>query len=59
MICLVSSLRSPAVTGPKKKSWREEEEDLTKDMEDPTPEPNIQEVQLAKQGNLIPQVIRR
>lgn len=28
----------------------EEEEDLTADMEDPTPEPNIQEVTLSKTG---------
>ena len=35
----------------KGKSYKdEEEEDLTQDMEDPTPETNIQEVPLAKTG---------
>ncbi|XP_060553884.1 SWI/SNF complex subunit SMARCC2-like isoform X2 [Ruditapes philippinarum] len=39
-----------AVTGSglKKNRRDEEEEDLTQDLEDPTPEPNIQEVQLSK-----------
>ena len=32
----------------KKSSARDEEEDLTKDMEDPVPEPNIQEVHFPK-----------
>ncbi len=32
----------------KKAAAAEEEEDLTRDMEDPTPEPNVQEVTLPK-----------
>ncbi|PVD36056.1 hypothetical protein C0Q70_03026 [Pomacea canaliculata] len=44
------SSRTSAISGPRKKGrWEEEEEDLTKDMEDPPSEPSIQEVQLAKQ----------
>lgn len=47
------SSRTSAISGPRKKGrWEEEEEDLTKDMEDPPSEPSIQEVQLAKQGEL-------
>ncbi|XP_071101457.1 SWI/SNF complex subunit SMARCC2-like isoform X3 [Haliotis cracherodii] len=42
--------RTPGLSSTKKRSARdEEEEDLTKDMEEPTPEPNIQEVAIAKQ----------
>ena len=32
----------------KKAAAPEEEEDLTRDMEDPTPEPNVQEVHIPK-----------
>ncbi|XP_046577111.1 SWI/SNF complex subunit SMARCC2-like [Haliotis rubra] len=43
--------RTPGLSSTKKRSARdEEEEDLTKDMEEPTPEPNIQEVAIAKQA---------
>ena len=48
--------RSTRTPGPvKKRSARDEEEaeDLTKDMEDPPPEPNIQEVHIPKNGKLI------
>ncbi|KAL1122966.1 hypothetical protein AAG570_003290 [Ranatra chinensis] len=41
------SSRGPSV-GPKKIKSEEEENDLTRDMEDPTPEPNIQEVSMPK-----------
>lgn len=48
---MCSSSRTPGMNAMKKKGrWEEEEEDLTKDMEDPPSEPSIQEVQLAKQG---------
>ncbi|XP_074652701.1 SWI/SNF complex subunit SMARCC2-like [Tubulanus polymorphus] len=41
--------RSPAVASSKRRRGGEDEaEDLTKDMDDPTPETNIQEVQLPK-----------
>ncbi|XP_052824870.1 SWI/SNF complex subunit SMARCC1 isoform X2 [Octopus bimaculoides] len=44
------SNRGQAVTSGKKKPSREDEtDDLTKDMDDPTPEPNIQEVSISKQ----------
>ncbi|KAK7485068.1 hypothetical protein BaRGS_00023707, partial [Batillaria attramentaria] len=46
------SSRTPALSATKKKGrWEEEEEDLTKDMDDPPSEPGIQEVQLAKQAS--------
>ena len=32
----------------RKSAIKDEEEDLTKDMDDPTPEPNIQEVNIPK-----------
>ncbi|KAK9509493.1 hypothetical protein O3M35_006800 [Rhynocoris fuscipes] len=41
--------RAPAL-GPKKIKSEEEENDLTRDMEEPTPEPNIQEVPIPKPG---------
>lgn len=41
--------RGPAI-GPKKIKSEEEENDLTRDMEEPTPEPNIQEVPIPKPG---------
>ena len=38
----------------KGKSYRDDdEEDLTQDMEDPTPETNIQEVPLTKSGIVV------
>ena len=42
--------RNPALSASKarKSVVKEEEEDLTKDMEDPIPEPNIQEVNIPK-----------
>lgn len=44
--------RSPAGTKTSKKSFKEEDDedsdDLTKDMEDPSPEPNVQEVHLPR-----------
>ena len=44
--------RSPAVANSKKRSAaRDEEEDLTKEMDNPSPEPNIQEVNIIKSGN--------
>ncbi|KAL8618460.1 hypothetical protein ACOMHN_049877 [Nucella lapillus] len=43
------STRTPALSSAKKRRWEEEEEDLTKDMDDPPSEPGIHEVQLAKQ----------
>ena len=44
------SARSPAVSQAKsrKSVVKEEDEDLTKDMDDPTPAPNIQEVNIPK-----------
>ena len=45
-----SSSRTPALSSAAKKRRWEEEEDLTKDMDDPPSEPGIQEVQIAKQG---------
>ncbi|XP_076437113.1 SWI/SNF complex subunit SMARCC2-like isoform X1 [Babylonia areolata] len=45
------STRTPALNSAKKRRWEEEEEDLTKDMDDPPSEPGIQEVQLAKQAS--------
>lgn len=47
IICVVQSTR--ALTGTpggnrRRNAMYEEEDDLTKDMDDPTPEPNIQEV---------------
>ena len=44
------SIRTPAPTpiGKRRLLPQEEEDDLTKDMDDPTPEPNIQEVVLPK-----------
>ncbi|XP_050405747.1 SWI/SNF complex subunit SMARCC2 [Patella vulgata] len=46
------SARTPGgASSTKKRSMREEEEeeDLTKDMDEPSPEPNIQEIHIAKQ----------
>ncbi|KAJ9584608.1 hypothetical protein L9F63_021050 [Diploptera punctata] len=40
--------RSPAASGNKKHKSEEEADDLTKDMEEPQPEPNIQEVTVPK-----------
>lgn len=39
-------------SGKKKPSREDETDDLTKDMDDPTPEPNIQEVSISKQSEL-------
>lgn len=39
--------------GPKKIKSEEEESDLTRDMDDPTPEPNIQEVPIPKPPGII------
>ena len=44
------SSRTPALSSNKKRRWEEEEEDLTKDMEDPPSEQGVQEVLLSKQG---------
>lgn len=46
--------RSPAVSQSKsrKSLIKDEEEDLTKDLDDPTPEPNIQEVNIPKHRKL-------
>ncbi|XP_039281683.1 SWI/SNF complex subunit SMARCC2 isoform X1 [Nilaparvata lugens] len=43
--------RSPAVVNPKKVKSEEEADDLTKDMDEPTPEPNVQEVTVPKPGS--------
>ncbi|KAI1290154.1 SWI/SNF complex subunit SMARCC2 [Halotydeus destructor] len=45
-----SSARSPAGTERKKKSYKDDDdsEDLTRDMEEPSPEPNLQEVHLPR-----------
>lgn len=43
------SNRQAVTTGKKKPSREDENDDLTKDMDDPTPEPNIQEVSISKQ----------
>ena len=55
---LFSSTRTSAVNSSKQRrsavARDEEEEDLTKDMEDPTPEPNIQEVSIPKPSRLSP-----
>ncbi|XP_070174621.1 SWI/SNF complex subunit SMARCC2-like isoform X2 [Littorina saxatilis] len=45
------SSRTPSLSNAKKRRWEEEEEDLTKDLDDPPSEPGIQEVQLAKQAS--------
>lgn len=42
--------RSPAVVNPKKIKSEDEADDLTKDMAEPTPEPNVQEVVVVKPG---------
>lgn len=49
-ICLYST-RTPGGPGNSKKRLNKEDtdDDLTRDMEDPLPETNIQEVQLSKQ----------
>ena len=46
--CSIFSARSPAVGTNKRRVKTEEEEDLTRDMDDPVAEPNIQEVTLPK-----------
>lgn len=43
--------RSPAASGSKKHKSEEEADDLTKEMEEPPPEPNIQEVTVPKPGS--------
>ena len=49
------SSRAAAIGASKKRKWEEDEEDMTKDLEDPPPETNITEVHNPKQGmfNLI------
>ena len=48
---MIVSGRSPAVASAKgRRANRDDDDDLTKDMDDPTPEPNIQEVALPKTG---------
>ena len=47
---LIYSGRSPAASGNKKHKSEEEADDLTKEMEEPQPEPNIQEVTVPKPG---------
>ena len=42
--------RSPAVVNPKKIKSEDEADDLTKDMPEPIPEPNVQEVVVPKPG---------
>jgi len=42
--------RGPAASGSKKHKSEEEADDLTKEMEEPPPEPNIQEVTVPKPG---------
>lgn len=49
----IFSGRSPAASGSKKHKSEEEADDLTKEMEEPPPEPNIQEVTVPKPGMLI------
>jgi hypothetical protein len=44
--------RSPAASVSKKHKSEEEPDDLTKEMEEPPPEPNIQEVTVPKPGML-------
>lgn len=43
--------RGPAASGSKKHKSEEEADDLTKEMEEPPPEPNIQEVTVPKPGS--------
>lgn len=45
--------RGPAASGSKKHKSEEEADDLTKEMEEPPPEPNIQEVTVPKPGMFI------
>lgn len=45
--------RGPAASGSKKHKSEEEADDLTKEMEEPPPEPNIQEVTVPKPGTFI------
>jgi hypothetical protein len=46
----ICSGRGPAASGSKKHKSEEEADDLTKEMEEPPPEPNIQEVTVPKPG---------
>jgi len=48
-LCAFSG-RSPAASGSKKHKSEEEPDDLTKEMEEPPSEPNIQEVTVPKPG---------
>jgi hypothetical protein len=48
--CNARSGRGPAASGSKKHKSEEEADDLTKEMEEPPPEPNIQEVTVPKPG---------
>ena len=50
----IFSARTPSVIS-KKKSLRgdDESDDLTKDMEEPSPEPNVQEVHIPKNSKYI------